>query len=221
MRPGSRRSRSRRTPGGSGDLSSVTTALKDPRHRRGVRRQPDSGRPDQPDRQRDPEQSRRSIRCRTAPCSGGSPATTSARRSRRSAPTRATGASTGARRTTTRSSAASRSPSTSRRTTSARFPLLLGNLTTAPFRNLALNWNRVIKPSLVNEVLVGYNQITIVSDTLDWAGIGDANATFGIAGGQPIRGPQLDRMGQRADVDRRGRERHQHASTRPIRSTRS
>ena len=67
-------------------------------------------------------------------------------------------------------------------------PLLLGNLTTAPFRNLAVNWNRVITPSLVNEVLFGYNQITIVSDTTDWAGIGDANASFGIAGGQPIPG---------------------------------
>jgi hypothetical protein len=67
-------------------------------------------------------------------------------------------------------------------------PLLLGNVTTAPFRNLALNWNRVFNSSLVNEVLVGYNQITIVSDTLDWGGIGNANATFGIAGGQPIPG---------------------------------
>jgi hypothetical protein len=67
-------------------------------------------------------------------------------------------------------------------------PLLLGNLTTAPFRNVALNWNRVLKPSLVNEVLFGYNKITIVSDTLDWAGIGDANATFNIPGGQPIHG---------------------------------
>ncbi|MEP6916099.1 MAG: TonB-dependent receptor [Acidobacteriota bacterium] len=67
-------------------------------------------------------------------------------------------------------------------------PLLLGNKTTAPFRNLAVNWNRVISPSLVNEVLAGYNEITIVSDTLDWGGIGDANATFGIAGGQPIHG---------------------------------
>ena len=46
----------------------------------------------------------------------------------------------------------------------------------------------MIKPSLVNEVLFGYNQITIVNDTLDWAGIGNANATFGIAGGQPIAG---------------------------------
>jgi hypothetical protein len=68
------------------------------------------------------------------------------------------------------------------------FPLLLGSGTTAPFRNLAVNWNRVIKPSLVNEVLVGYNQITIVTDTLDWAGIGDGNAAFGIPGGQPIPG---------------------------------
>ncbi len=67
-------------------------------------------------------------------------------------------------------------------------PLLLGNLTTAPFRNVAVNWNHIFNPSLVNEVLGGYNQITIISDTLDWAGIGNANATFGIAGGQPIPG---------------------------------
>ena len=68
------------------------------------------------------------------------------------------------------------------------FPLLLGNRTDAPFRNLAFNWNRIVKPTLVNELLVGYNQITIVTDTLDWSGIGNANATFGIAGGQPIAG---------------------------------
>jgi carboxypeptidase family protein len=67
-------------------------------------------------------------------------------------------------------------------------PLLLGNQTTAPFRNLAVNWNRVVSSSIVNELLVGYNRITIVSNTLDWAGIGNANATFGIAGGQPIPG---------------------------------
>src|SRR4051794_33213344 len=67
-------------------------------------------------------------------------------------------------------------------------PLLLGNLTTAPFRNVAGNWNHVFNQSRVNEVLIGYNKITIVSDTTDWAGIGDANASFGIAGGQPIAG---------------------------------
>jgi hypothetical protein len=75
------------------------------------------------------------------------------------------------------------------------FPLLLGNLTTAPFKNLAFSWNRIFKSSLVNELLVGYNQITIVSDTLDWAGIGDANQTFGIAGGQPIPGLSSLAMG--------------------------
>jgi len=67
-------------------------------------------------------------------------------------------------------------------------PLLLGNVTTAPFRNLALNWSRVFSSSLVNELLVGYNQITVISDTLDWAGIGNGNAAFGIPGGQPIAG---------------------------------
>jgi len=68
------------------------------------------------------------------------------------------------------------------------FPLLLGNLTDSPFRNMAFNWNRIFGPSLVNELLVGYNQITIVSGVFDWAGIGDANAAFGIGGGQPIAG---------------------------------
>jgi Carboxypeptidase regulatory-like domain len=68
------------------------------------------------------------------------------------------------------------------------FPLLLGLSQTGPFRNLALNWNRVFSPALVNEVLLGYNQIANVSETLDWSGIGNANATFGIPGGQPIAG---------------------------------
>ena len=68
------------------------------------------------------------------------------------------------------------------------FPLLLGGSQDAPFRNVAFNWNRIFGGSIVNEVLVGYNQIGIVNHTLDWAGIGNANATFGIAGGQPIPG---------------------------------
>jgi hypothetical protein len=68
------------------------------------------------------------------------------------------------------------------------FALLLGSLTDSPFRNVAFNWNRIFSNRLVNELLVGFNQITIVTQTLDWAGIGDANATFGIGGGQPIPG---------------------------------
>jgi carboxypeptidase family protein/TonB-dependent receptor-like protein len=68
------------------------------------------------------------------------------------------------------------------------FALLLGSLTDSPFRNVAFNWNRIFSSALINEALVGFNQITIVTRALDWAGIGNANATFGIAGGQPIPG---------------------------------
>jgi hypothetical protein len=68
------------------------------------------------------------------------------------------------------------------------FPLLLGNHQSGPFKNLAVNWNRVFSPSVVNEVLLGYNEIAVVSETLDWNGIGNANANFGIPGGQPIPG---------------------------------
>jgi hypothetical protein len=67
-------------------------------------------------------------------------------------------------------------------------PLLMGSSQDAPFRNMAFNWNRIFSSSVINELLVGYNQITIVGQTLDWAGIGNGNATFGIAGGQPIPG---------------------------------
>jgi hypothetical protein len=74
------------------------------------------------------------------------------------------------------------------KTSKRALPLLLGSQQDAPFRNVAFNWNRVFRSSLVNEVLAGYNQITIVGHTLDWAGIGNANGTFGIAGGQPIPG---------------------------------
>jgi hypothetical protein len=74
------------------------------------------------------------------------------------------------------------------RTDKRAIPVLLGSLQTAPFRNVAGNWNRIFSSSLLNEVLVGYNQIAVVSNTLDWAGIGNGNANFGIAGGQPIPG---------------------------------
>ena len=121
---------------------------------------------------------------------------------------------------TTRSSAASRIANYESTNDKRAFPLLLGNLTDAPFRNVAFNWNRVVTPSLVNEVLVGYNQITIVSDTLDWAGIGNANATFGIPGGQPI--PGLSSIGWGSGLTASAPARAiPTRSTRPIRSTRS
>ena len=74
-------------------------------------------------------------------------------------------------------------------------PLVMGLQQDAPFRNLAFNWNRVFTPTVINELLVGYNQITIVGQTLDWSGIGNGNATFGIPGGQPIPGLSSIRFG--------------------------
>jgi hypothetical protein len=68
------------------------------------------------------------------------------------------------------------------------FPLMITTLNDQPFYNFGANWSRVFGPTLINEVLVGYSRTKVVADTFDWAGIGDANATYGIAGGQPIAG---------------------------------
>ena len=68
------------------------------------------------------------------------------------------------------------------------FPLIAAGATESPFRNLAVSWSHVFGASLINEVLVGYNSSNIVTTLNDWGGIGDANATFGIPGGQPIAG---------------------------------
>jgi hypothetical protein len=67
-------------------------------------------------------------------------------------------------------------------------PLLLATKNDTPFYNIGTNWSHVFGPSLINEVLVGYSKTTVLVDTIDWSGIGNANATYGIAGGQPIAG---------------------------------
>jgi hypothetical protein len=76
------------------------------------------------------------------------------------------------------------------------FPLLLPTRSESPFRNLAVNWSRVFGPSVINEVLVGYNSVLFFSELNDWAGIGDANAEYGIPGGQPIAGLSNIQWGQ-------------------------
>ena len=68
------------------------------------------------------------------------------------------------------------------------FPLILSTLNDQPFWNVGVNWSHVFGPSLINEVLVGYSNTTVTADTLDWAGVGGGNAKYGIAGGQPIDG---------------------------------
>lgn len=80
-------------------------------------------------------------------------------------------------------------------TTKTAFPLLLGSSNSAPFRNLAVNWSHVFNSSLINEVLVGYNSTHMYSFLNDWGGIGEANATFGIPGGQPAPGLSAIAMG--------------------------
>jgi hypothetical protein len=58
----------------------------------------------------------------------------------------------------------------------------------APFLGLAFNWNRTLSQTALNELLVGFSHVKFQTIPVDWAGIGDANATVGIPGGQPIPG---------------------------------
>jgi hypothetical protein len=73
-------------------------------------------------------------------------------------------------------------------TTKNPFALSLGSRNDQPFWNVGFNWSRVFGPSVVNELLVGFSNTKVVAQVYDWGGIGDANATYGIAGGQPVAG---------------------------------
>ncbi len=68
------------------------------------------------------------------------------------------------------------------------FPLSFAARNDQPFHNVGFNWNRVFGSSLINELLVGFSHTTVTGETFDWAGVGAANARYGIAGGQPIDG---------------------------------
>jgi Carboxypeptidase regulatory-like domain/TonB dependent receptor len=58
----------------------------------------------------------------------------------------------------------------------------------SPFLGLAFNWNRTLSTTAVNELLFGFTHVKFQTIPVDWAGIGDANATVGIPGGQAIPG---------------------------------
>lgn len=73
------------------------------------------------------------------------------------------------------------------------FPLVLSTGNDQPFDNVGFNWNRVFGSTMVNEVLVGFSNTRVINNTVDPAGIGDANARYSIAGGQPI--PGLSQIG--------------------------
>ena len=72
------------------------------------------------------------------------------------------------------------------------------NLTGTSFnrpQNVALNWTRIISPTMVNEARIGMNRAVFITDVLDWYGLGDGNATLGIPGGQAKPGLSSIAMG--------------------------
>ena len=67
-------------------------------------------------------------------------------------------------------------------------------------QNVALNWTHTFSPTIINEARVGFNRALFIVDALDWAGIGDANATLGIPGGQVIPGLSAIRITGLSDI---------------------
>jgi Carboxypeptidase regulatory-like domain len=68
---------------------------------------------------------------------------------------------------------------------------LESNLTStndSPFLGLAGSWTRTLSKDALNELLIGYTHVKFQTIPKDWAGIGNANATVGIPGDQPIPG---------------------------------
>ena len=85
-------------------------------------------------------------------------------------------------------------------------------------QNIALNWTRIISPTIVNEARVGFNRAVFITDVLDWAGLGNGNATLGIAGTQAHPGlSSIDMGNSLTTIGSTGRcrgQRHQHVSLR-------
>jgi hypothetical protein len=51
-------------------------------------------------------------------------------------------------------------------------------------QSISLNWTHTINPRIINEARVGFSRAVFINQANDWAGIGNANATLGIPGGQ-------------------------------------
>ena len=77
----------------------------------------------------------------------------------------------------------------------------------SPFLGAALNWTRTFSTSALNEVLLGFSHV-IGPRTIptDWAGIGNANETVGIPGGQNIAGLSAFNIGEFGFGDTGGSE---------------
>lgn len=58
----------------------------------------------------------------------------------------------------------------------------------SPFLGLAFNWTRTLSATALNDLLVGFTHVKFQTIPVDWAGIGNANESLGIPGGQAIPG---------------------------------
>jgi hypothetical protein len=67
-------------------------------------------------------------------------------------------------------------------------PLSFQSASNNPFWGMAANWNRIFGGAIVNDLLVGFNNLDSLSDPIDLLGLGKLNNRLGIAGDQVLRG---------------------------------
>jgi hypothetical protein len=72
----------------------------------------------------------------------------------------------------------------------AALPVFMTGGTYGPTTSAVLSWVRTFTPAVVNEFRMGFSQIGIDDNVIDWSGLlgPNGNASFGIGGGQPIPG---------------------------------
>ena len=67
-------------------------------------------------------------------------------------------------------------------------PLSFASAANNPFWGMSANWNRIFGSAIVNDLLVGINDSSSISDPIDLLGLGKLNNQLGIAGDQAVRG---------------------------------
>jgi hypothetical protein len=74
-------------------------------------------------------------------------------------------------------------------------PLSFSSANNNPFWGMAVNWNRIFGTAIVNDLLIGLNDSSSISDPIDLNGVGKLNNRLGIAGNQVVRGLTSIRWG--------------------------
>jgi hypothetical protein len=67
-------------------------------------------------------------------------------------------------------------------------PLSFSSASNNPFWGMAVNWNRIFGTAIMNDLLIGLNDSSSISDPIDLNGVGKLNNRLGIAGNQVVRG---------------------------------